>query len=612
MKQYAHMKKNPNKLFEILSEDTNNVKLMDLSSGEEKTIKVTTFRKSYRYGKGDAQVPDPTAIVKAEEKPKDLKQIGDDMLDAQRYAMEQALGGVTETQDTTGGPKTPAESEKAKETPSEDAGNTHWLHPESDNPVVLGPKDPTHKEVENGELIEITEEQSHELDKAFTEQAEANVCAEQDDLQAKLIPEEPGTEPPYVTATEATDTVPHNQPGWDLTPKAPNRATQIEERERAWAEAKPFIPNPFVLRQSMVNTYLQCPAKFYAIYEEGKEDPGSKFTEMGTAVHAVLEAYYNNEFVAEDVDEAFDYYWQKYGPNEFSDYQDCLAMTKDFLRRNPEKPNVIATELNFLVNVDGIPLSGTIDRIDRIDERTIRIVDYKTNQRPWSKGELEESIQFHMYDLAALQLKDRLGDFDRIINTYEMLRLGYSQTVEYTMDELKDFTQWLKIIWTKMLSGVDREARPHQYCINNPIADACKELNAKLLDGVDDIADTLEGLTEQLETLKIQEKLVKTRKAEVESLIKEAISQNGGEITVGDKVWSTNSQARTTYPASKAIPALTLNGYSHILPEIVTINNTNLKKLMSKDDTLALVMERVAETNYTSPSLSSRKVKKGD
>src|SRR5690606_10794083 len=169
------------------------------------------------------------------------------------------------------------------------------------------------------------------------------------------------------------------------------------------------------------------------------------------------------------------------------------------------------------------------------------------------------------------------------------------------------FARWLKVIWTKILSGVDREARPHPYCVYNPVSDKCKELNRKLLNGVEEPADTIEELVEQLEVLKVQEKLVKARRGEVEALIKEAISQHGGEITIGDKVWTTKSQARTVYPADKVIRILAMYGHTDKIPELVNISATSLRRTFKNNQEILNIIESVAETNYTAPSIVSRK-----
>ena len=487
----------------------------------------------------------------------------------------------------------PAELVKSTPTTKEEDGSGHkyWYHPESKSAVVTTTEEQAQKVASDG-CVEISRA---EYEGIIHQQLQQEM---QEDTREAA---EDSLSPPTEESEERKEL------GRNSTPVAPSRATQIEERERALAEAKPFVPNPYSLRQSMVNTYLQCPARFYAIYEEGKEEPKNKFTEMGTAVHAVLEAYYKGEFKREDLNQAFDYWWTKYGPNDFKDYQECLDMIRRYFERNPDDPDVIAVELDFNVTVNGVPISGTIDRIDRIDEHTIRLVDYKTNQMPFSRDDLEGSIQFKMYNLALMELKDQLGGFDRIINTYEMLRLDYAQSIEYTKEELEEFAQWLKVIWTKILSGVDREARPHPYCIHNPVSDKCKELNRKLLSEVEEPADTIEELVEQLEVLKAQEKLVKTRRGEVEALIKEAISQHGGEITIGDRVWTTRSQARTVYPADKVIRILAMHGHADKIPDLVNISTTSLKRTFKDNQEIMNIIESVAETNYTAPSIVSRK-----
>lgn len=543
------MKRNPNKQFRIVEEAGGQVKLIEVDEdlrdipGTEKEIKRTTFKRSYGRKKAE-----PAPVESAESTPTTKEEDG--------------------------------------------SGHKYWYHPESKSAVVTTTEEQAQKVASDG-CVEISREEYE----GIVHQQLSQQGMQEDTGEAA----EDSLSPPTEKSEEQKES------SRNSTPVAPSRATQIEERERALAEAKPFVPNPYSLRQSMVNTYLQCPARFYAIYEEGKEEPKNKFTEMGTAVHAVLEAYYKGEFKREDLNQAFDYWWTKYGPNDFKDYQECLDMIRRYFERNPDDPDVIAVELDFNVTVNGVPISGTIDRIDRIDEHTIRLVDYKTNQMPFSRDDLEESIQFKMYNLALMELKDQLGDFDRIINTYEMLRLDYAQSIEYTKEELEEFAQWLKVIWTKILSGVDREARPHPYCIHNPVSDKCKELNRKLLSEVEEPADTIEELVEQLEVLKAQEKLVKTRRAEVEALIKEAISQHGGEITIGDRVWTTRSQARTVYPADKVIRILAMHGHADKIPDLVNISTTSLKRTFKDNQEIMNIIESVAETNYTAPSIVSRK-----
>ena len=233
-------------------------------------------------------------------------------------------------------------------------------------------------------------------------------------------------------------------------------------------KAKPFAPKPFRLRQSMISSFLQCPDKFYATYENGYSE-SSIFTKMGTAIHGVMEDFYdaNN---TKSVGELFQLWWQNHGPNDLVLYEEWRVLIANYFKGldGQKQPNIIARELEFTGQIREIPISGTIDRIDRIDENTIMIVDYKTNMMPYTAEELRNSIQFKFYSLAVQQLKGQLGEFDTVICCYEMMRTGKRQSISYTIEELGVFSDWLEIIWAKMLSG-NANAVKLVHCINSSL-----------------------------------------------------------------------------------------------------------------------------------------------
>jgi RecB family exonuclease len=66
-------------------------------------------------------------------------------------------------------------------------------------------------------------------------------------------------------------------------------------------------------------------------------------------------------------------------------------------------PNVLHTEQDFAIEVAGSQVRGKIDRIDRLEDGTVRIVDYKTGKAK-TQDQADESLQLSIYALAA-QLK---------------------------------------------------------------------------------------------------------------------------------------------------------------------------------------------------------------
>jgi putative RecB family exonuclease len=68
---------------------------------------------------------------------------------------------------------------------------------------------------------------------------------------------------------------------------------------------------------------------------------------------------------------------------------------------------VLDTERTFRIELNGITVSGRVDRLDRIAGRRARIVDYKTGS-PRSQEDADDSLQLSIYALAA----ERAWDLD--------------------------------------------------------------------------------------------------------------------------------------------------------------------------------------------------------
>ena len=77
-------------------------------------------------------------------------------------------------------------------------------------------------------------------------------------------------------------------------------------------------------------------------------------------------------------------------------------MLKNIFRKyHTKKLNVIDLEKSFKVKVaPGINIVGKIDRVDKLPNGTIEIVDYKTGKKPEEK-KLAKNLQLPIYTLAA-------------------------------------------------------------------------------------------------------------------------------------------------------------------------------------------------------------------
>lgn len=387
-----------------------------------------------------------------------------------------------------------------------------------------------------------------------------------------------------------------------------------ESRDAKIQKARPMNPKPKALRQSMINLYLQCPAKFYDTYENGYEE-SNIFTRVGTAIHGIMEDYYKDPDNA-NVEELFDKWWVKHAIPDWDWYTEWRELVKAYFEKHAtkEKPNIIALELEFNTEVNGVPISGTIDRIDRIDDKTICIIDYKTNFRPWSQNELAQSIQASFYMVAAEQLKDKLGDFENIEWQYEMLRLGLSQRTSRTREELEKFKSWIKVIWEKMLSGVDREPKLNQYCGHCNKRFSCPLYNDILQSNYSPVVTgntTIEKLHNEREQLMNIKKIIELRLDEIDQQIATLIQENGGAVQIDDEhEYVLVSQAMYTYDPAGVVRTLTLRGLSDRLPEVISISKTKLEWLAKGDKALQEELNKWLQKNYKKPTLTKRKIKK--
>lgn len=394
-----------------------------------------------------------------------------------------------------------------------------------------------------------------------------------------------------------------------------NASSMRHNRGKKEGKAKPFIPNPYFLRQSMISSYLQCPDKFYDTYENGYIE-NTIYTKMGTAIHGVMEDYYTEGNQA-SVSELFNKWWANHGPEQPELFEEWKGLVDNYFQglKDLAKPNIIAIELEFKTEIAGIPVSGTIDRIDRINENTVMIVDYKSNQMPYTPEQLRNSTQFKFYSLALMtdKLHEVLGDYDNIVCAYDMLRTGKRQYVTYTKEELETFKEWLQIIWSRMLSGKDRTPKINQYCAHCQKRHRCQSYQDMLKSptsvvSTDDV--NMDKLAEDLDMLKFTKKTIDARISELEAIIKNGIIENGGPKVINNIEWSMRAQRTISYPVHKIIDIIkedpeTLKQVIETLGSMSATGIKKIKSLKSYQDQL----DQIAEEAYKAPSLIRKEVK---
>ena len=174
-----------------------------------------------------------------------------------------------------------------------------------------------------------------------------------------------------------------------------------------------FKTDDIRLSANAVESYATCPLKFKL--ERDWEIPGETAAALqyGTAVHTVLKNYYDPkpgrpEQSAEDVVAAFQREFAKAvidDPMQRQLYEEQGAKHLEALiRARPRSSvDVIATEASFGFTLGSLKVVGRIDRLDRLQGSTVRVVDYKTGAAKTMK-QAEESLQLSIYAMGAAEM----------------------------------------------------------------------------------------------------------------------------------------------------------------------------------------------------------------
>jgi len=163
------------------------------------------------------------------------------------------------------------------------------------------------------------------------------------------------------------------------------------------------------LSHTRIKLYLQCPLKYKFQYIDGLKEKPKPYFSFGNSIHQALEFFYSPKLPKapsrEDVLKHYRDNWISKGYKDAVEEKEYLefgeTMLRDFYDKHIEGYKLpMNAEQTIFFEVDGVKVTAVIDRIDKISDGAVQIVDYKTNKDPFTLSKLNNEPQLTMYQLA--------------------------------------------------------------------------------------------------------------------------------------------------------------------------------------------------------------------
>ena len=192
---------------------------------------------------------------------------------------------------------------------------------------------------------------------------------------------------------------------------------------------------------SRLEPYENCPLKFFygSHVEIGRVSTTSM--RLGGAFHNVLEAFHDPQRNEPQTLERLLELGQEQSFEEVKP-RPLAAEQSRLLRKLLENyfdseiapgldAEVLAVEQGFRFELDASILRGYIDRIDRLPDGKLRLIDYKTSKSAMKLEQAEQDLQLALYALACRDVPELrgLGDVSELVYMYPRLLLAQGRVV---------------------------------------------------------------------------------------------------------------------------------------------------------------------------------------
>jgi len=386
---------------------------------------------------------------------------------------------------------------------------------------------------------------------------------------------------------------------------------------------------------SRIKRYEQCPLSFKLNYIDKKPRCSNDALLFGSLLHAVLETLvkwvkeeeYSGIIPIDIIKQVYQEQWSKFDICGIETFNEGQSIILDYLSdKDYNCYDILDIEHEFNIEIDGYIFNGKIDLCEKINDETIRIIDYKSSRQLYTISDIDSDLQLSIYNAVAKKIWPWAKNVELELHMIRHNKIQRPSRPREDGECLNAIRYMIAVAKRTEESNNKFPPKLNSYCSYCDQCDNCEEYQNIALGKVSvyqaktfPMDSDLVKLSDYRENLSSIVGILYKKKKDLDDLLKAKLEYEK-DIHIGDLIYYVSIPEGTTYNSDTLLDTLEKFGVdrSIAMKDILDVSNIKLKKFIEKVreglsvqdraklmGALAVVSEKVSET----PRLNVRRNK---